>query len=107
MAITVASVTNVFDGPKRIRFAQITLDSSYATGGETIAAGDLGLQKIDAVFMSGGDDGYVTQWDETNLKFLAYANATSTTTNPVQALSEVASGQDLSAVVFWALVVGN
>lgn len=104
MAATVASVTNL-EGLVRMRAARITLDNSYATGGESVTAGDLGLQEIKfAIISGGGDDGYVVTWSNSALKFSAYATATAT--NTVVALSQVASGVDLSAVVLDVLVIG-
>lgn len=109
MALTVASVTPL-EGLVRQRAARITLDSSYATGGEAITAGALGLQEIHFAVISGGDDGYVVQWSKSALKFLAYINGTATATSVVVAdtapLSQASSATDLSAVTFDVLVIG-
>lgn len=104
MAATVANVTTLASGPKRVKYAEVTLDSSYAAGGEVITANDLGLQSIDWCF-AGGNDGWNVQWDSTNLKFLAYGGTTATATTVVAA-PQAPSAADLSGVVFGVIVVG-
>ena len=109
MAITVASVVTVFDGPVRIRYATITMDSSYATSGEAVTAAQFGLQSLDAVFPAGGARINVAV-DSTGLKFLAYKTNTSTNTNTTFAdigAQEVPSATDLSAISFKVLAVGH
>ncbi len=49
MALTVSRVTRSTFGNKRIVIADVTFDSSYPTGGESLTASDVGLRKIEAV----------------------------------------------------------
>lgn len=105
MAATVSGQTLIASGPKRIVYSAITLDNSYAAGGEVITANALGLTTIDDVIVSAGDDGWLVQWDQANLKFVAYGGGTATSTvvlaNPV-----TPSGQDLSLVRFGVIAIG-
>lgn len=49
-------------GNRRFVTADVTFDSSYATGGEGISLSSLGLTRLDFMWVS-PDDGYVAQWD--------------------------------------------
>jgi hypothetical protein len=74
-------------------FGTITMDASYATGGEAIdAPGDIGYHDL---AISGNAAGYLATWDRTNQKLLAYQQSAATS-----ALTQVPSTTDLSAVSF-------
>jgi len=49
----------------------IDFDSSYPTGGEAIAATDLGLNTLDMLIV-GQRFGYSIEWDKANAKLLVY-----------------------------------
>ena len=49
----------------------ITFDSSYAHGGESLAASDVGLKEIYNVVIP-PKDGYVFEWDSTNKKIIVF-----------------------------------
>lgn len=80
----------------------ITLDSSYATGGEVIDAAGDGYESM----MLGGDDGYVLKFIRSTQAVQAWRiGALDGNAASAQALTEVASTTDLSAVVsdYWAI----
>lgn len=109
MAATVSGVAVVFDGAVRVRYATVTLDSSYLTSGEPLAASDFGLYNILALFPAGAASTSL-YWDQTNGKILAYGTNTNTvtaTTLAVLGLRELVSTTNLSTMAFQALVVGN
>lgn len=74
MALTVAvldpPVFAEFNGQKGFKRATITFDSSYATGGEALAAADLGLSAIDTLQLStrpfSATEAVLPVWDKTN-----------------------------------------
>jgi len=74
MALTISNLTNSNIGSKRMQMCDVTFDSSYITGGESFAAGDVRLSKIDRVIIE-GKDGYVFDYDHTNEKIRVYAPA--------------------------------
>lgn len=109
MAASVTNVAVVFDGAYRIRYATITLDSSYASGGEAISADQFGLYSLDAVFPAGAP-GLSVGVDSTGLKITGYGtNTTTQTTTSLTTLGfqQLSSGTDLSTISFKALVVGH
>lgn len=102
-----AVATTILTGPevpgnRKFVTATITFDSSYATGGEPLSLGDLGLSRIDYITVSSGN-GYLGAWDGslTAPKILAYRQTAAT-----GALVEVPSTTDLSAINFKVLVFG-
>lgn len=109
MAAAVTGVTVVFDGAVRIRYATITLDSSYASGGEAVSADQFGLYSLDAVFPAGAP-GVSMSVDSTGLKIVTYGTNTTTQTTTSLAtvgLTQIPSATDLSALAFKVLVVGH
>lgn len=63
MAASVSLVTGPeVPGNRRFVTADVTFDSSYATGGESISLSSLGLTRLDFMWVS-PDDGYVAQWN--------------------------------------------
>lgn len=111
MAMTVSNQVLLASGPKRVLYAQITMDASYLSGGEVIAASAFGLQAIDDIIVSGGGQlGFVVTFTASSLKFTAFANGTATATSTQVAdtapLSQVQTAVDLSAVKFGVIVVG-
>ena len=75
--------------------ADITFDSSYATGGESLVPAALGLDKFDLVQAS-AVGGYTFAYDKTNKKLMAYSGAT-----------QASKATDLSAIVTRVLAVGR
>lgn len=109
MAITVTNKTIIASGPKRVVYATITLDSSYNTGGEAVAAADLGLSIVDDVFCSLTSTGYAVDYvGGTTLTFKAYGTGTASGTASVSVaqFGQVGQGIDLSAESFGIIAVG-
>lgn len=107
MAATVA-ILNDFGGVGgglALRAVTVTMDSSYATGGEAITANACRLGSITgAVF--GANGGWVPVWDQANLKVMAYGQDGDTTGAPV-ALSQADAATDIATIVFTGLVWGT
>jgi hypothetical protein len=91
-------------GNRKFVTADVTFDSSYATGGEAISVSSLGLTRLDFMWVS-GDDGYVPQWDGslTAPKIKLYWVDTTTDGAP---MAEVASTTDVSSVVVKVFAFG-
>lgn len=86
MALTLTKVgrANVI-GNRDCVIVDVTFDSSYPSGGESLTAADLGLSKIEFVSPGVTDTGYVTRYDYVNSKLLAYDSDYSTSTDgPLQ-----------------------
>ena len=95
----------------RCVIADITLSSSYATGGDTITNASLGMSGVDAIIISGASEtsGVVFAIDHpavssTDCKIKAYQDVTPAATAP---LPEVAAATNLSTHVIRALVFGD
>jgi len=109
MAATYANTEYIFRGSRTFVYTEVTLDSSYAAGGESIAANQIGLGTIKAIWPSHAE-GYIIEpvksTDTTWLLKVYVANTPDTnsaTATPLQS----STGRDLSAVVIPLLVVGN
>ena len=74
MALTITNKINGVFGNKRVTFANIAFDSSYAFGGETLVAGSLGLSAIGRVEIM-PQAGLSFEYDYTNEKLKAFAPA--------------------------------
>ena len=104
MAATVARITeprNVGGGVVETLHT-VTLDSSYATGGEAVSANNLGLGTVLHASV-GCNAGYVGEYDISNAKLKAYwmsdvAGAP---------MAEVATTTNLGSVVFRVRAVGR
>lgn len=82
------------------KFVDVTCDSSYATGGYSLTAADLGLQRIDFVD-AGASGGYVPEYNYSTNKLLVRWSGGSGAV-----LSQVTNATDLSAVTFRLYVLG-
>lgn len=82
--------------------ATVTFDSSYATGGEAIAVGDLGFTRLDFLSVAAGQ-GYLAVWDGslTAPKILLYRQTAAT-----GALVEVPSTTNVATVSVKVLAFG-
>lgn len=94
MALTISNRNPGVAGNKRRNTLDITFDSSYATGGESLTPAALGLVNVDVVLAT-GSGGYVFKYDKANQKLLAFTGG-----------SEVSSTTDLSAVTTRVEAVG-
>ena len=71
MALTVDNAVKTVFGNKRVRVHDVDFDSSYPTGGESLTASDLGLNKVEFLIAE-SKSGYTFEYDYTNSKLLAY-----------------------------------
>lgn len=103
MAATVAVVQELGpDGPNVAKIVTVTMDSSYATGGEAVTAADCGLSRI-VQFALEPNAGYVPEYDHANSKVKAFWVDT---TVDGAAMAEVVATTNLATVVFRGKVVG-
>lgn len=106
MAATIANQHTIFRGSRTVKYAEVTLDSAYASGGEAINAADFGFAQILGVFCGGTPAGYSTEITKsTDTQFLVKVYAFSNTTNTV--VGQIVTGKDLSAVTIPVLVIGR
>lgn len=104
MAATVARITeprNVGGGVVETLHT-VTLDSSYATGGEAVTANNLGLGTVLHASV-GCNAGYVGEYDISNAKLKAYWVHASLGAP----MAEVDTTTDLGSVVFRVRAVGR
>jgi hypothetical protein len=112
MALAFSAVNNAVGTPGTFRevIYDVTLDSSYPTGGEAINGKDVGLQSIyglsvigiSSVVGTAKTTEVVFSWDFKNGKLQAWRTGTSADTD----LNEVANGQSLSTYVVRVRVAG-
>ena len=88
-------------------YADVTLDSAYAVGGESVTNTTLGLKIIKAVFVADNEDGFLIDAniaaDKTSVTFKVWVFGSASTSAAQPYESKV---QDLSAVTFGVLVRG-
>jgi len=66
MGTSVTVDTHRWAGTQRVVTADVTFDASYTNGGETLAAGDVGLGAIENVTLESGltSSGLPVEWDD-------------------------------------------
>ena len=84
-------------GNRKIVIGTVTFDSSYPTGGEAISLVDLGLTRLDTLFVA-PNGGYMPTWNASTTAPKIKMFWVDTTTDGA-ALAEVPSTTDVSAVV--------
>jgi hypothetical protein len=105
MAASVSVVTGPeVPGNRKFVTANVTFDSSYATGGEAISVSSLGLTRLDFMWVS-PSDGYIAQWDGSLTSPKVELFWVDTTVDGA-ALAEVASTTDVSAVTVKVFAFG-
>lgn len=109
MALTITKVgrSTVF-GDRRVRFFDITFDTSYPTGGEALTPANLELTRIDFLqaHSKGDDPAYVVNYDYTNEKILVFGveqDADAAVTEPFDQENDTA---DLSGLIVRVMVIG-
>lgn len=95
MALTLDTFQRFSLGAKRCVIADVDLDSSYPTGGESLTPANLRLGRIDFLIAE-PSAGYVFTYDRTNKKLLAYYADNNAAGD--SALIQVPDTTDLSAV---------
>lgn len=113
MALTFTEVggTRIEAGQLRGRVYDVTLDSSYPTGGEAIAAQNVGLDTILGVTPLGGQlttgaaatTQYATFWDQANQKLQLFQDLAVAAAAP---LGEVANATNVATRVYRLLFWG-
>jgi hypothetical protein len=109
MALTLSRVSRWANGNHREVIFDVTFDSSYNTGGESLTASDLGLHKIQHIAAgttpagAAGTTAVVAAFDYTNNKLQAFQS----TTGAPSTLVEVAATTDLSTYVVRIRAVGH
>ena len=88
-------------GASKFTIKRIQFDSSYASGGESLTAANLGMTAIHIVIAQAEDSGYVAQYDYTNSTLALYEAGAD-----AAALDEVANTTDVSAVYVRVLAYG-
>lgn len=109
MALTLSKVSSTVVGNKRLKIYDVTFDSSYATGGESLTASDVGLRKVEHVAgsnlaVSSTPTAYFTSYDYTNAKLLAFTLPTPT--GAAIAAVQVTGTTDLSAFTVRLSILG-
>lgn len=74
MSLTITNLDWADWGSKRAVLADVAFDSSYAIGGESITAGDFGLETIQKLMIE-PCQGYSFEWDDTNSKIKVFQKA--------------------------------
>lgn len=94
MSLTITNKEFSVLGTKRVVFCDIAFDSSYPTGGESLAPSDLGLSVATHVQIP-TKSGYLFEYDYTNEKIKAlYPTSVTSTTGTVAHALGFASGAD-------------
>jgi len=110
-ALTVSNDVATVFGNKHIRVADITWDSSYATGGEELTPANLGLTSIDVVVPLTDNAAWVFSYDYSAETLMAFgapaADYTVAGTDSLALFDEADSETDLSGVLTKVLVIGN
>jgi len=108
MALTITVPGNASDmagvpGNNKYVIKRIQFDSSYASGGESLTATQLGLESIHMIIIEVEDSGFVGQYDYTNSKVALYSAGA----DAEDGLDEVANTTNVSAVYARVLAFGR
>ncbi len=93
MGLTLANLEYISLNNARMRTVRATFDSSYALGGESLTAGDLGLDEIYTVTPSPAS-GYSFEYDYTNSKLKALQPGNGPLYTNLTAVGNVTTGED-------------
>ena len=109
MALTFAARDTLYRGPVTLIYVELTFDSSYAAGGETVNATDFGLTTILGVIpiITAGYDVTYKKTTAATGTFQMFASLTPDTNSAVSAPVESSAGRDLSALTIPCIVVGK
>jgi hypothetical protein len=90
-----------FTGRSNVALVDVTMSSSYATGGDTFDFATVGLIGMQPKFVDAAPNaGYLVFYDITNKKFKLFQQSAATS-----ALTEVPNATNLSTVVIRCLVM--
>ena len=126
MALTVKNVNTLSEdtfGRHRVRFVDVTFDTSYDAGGESLTPGSVALAEIVGATILGNNSGFLVAFDATARKLkvfntlaahthventaAAYTQNAVTGAATAAAAGEVAAATDLSSVTVRLLVLGS
>jgi len=109
MAVSYANTEILYRGRTTQIYTEITLDSSYAAGGEEITADQLGLSAIKAVFPAHAEGFEVEPVKSTDSTWLlkVYVSSTPDTNSATATPQQSSTGRDLSTVTVPILVFGT
>jgi hypothetical protein len=105
-----ASIKRVFsEGPLKAVIADVSLSSSYATGGDTLPLSALGMNTVEAVNLCGGQGGRLLEvvhgaTDVTAPKIKAYRDVTPAATAP---LPEETAATNLTTTTVRVIAYGD
>ena len=109
MALSYANEKFIYRGHYTIKYSEVTFDSSYASGGETVSASDFGFSQILAVIPT-ASAGYNVQYTKTDdgsgtLKVFASSNPSTNSATAVPLDSSI--GRNYSSVSASLIVIGR
>lgn len=104
MAVTIANREILYRGTYTLMYVEITMDSSYATAGESISATDFGFSVIKGLWPSVTGGYVVDAVRSSDTAFLIKYWAAGPNTNTA---TELVSGKDLSAVTLRCMILGR
>mgnify|MGYP000945656726 CR=1 FL=1 len=109
MALTLTKISAYTAGNKRHRVYDVTFDSSYPTGGESLTASDVNLRKIEQLIVHGpatatrgGTTGVLATYDYTNAKLQAFWGNAGT----ASVLPEVTDTTDIATQICRITAIG-
>ena len=107
MALTITTPGNAMDvvgvpGNNKYVIKRIQFDSSYASGGESLTATQLGFDQIHIMLTAPEDNAFVAQYDYSGEKLALYSAGA----DAEDGLDEVANTTNVSAVYVRILVFG-
>ena len=109
MALTLTKIAAFTSGNKRHRVYDVTFDSSYPTGGESLTASDVNLRKIEQLIVHGpatatrgGTTGVLATYDYTNSKLQAFWGNAGT----ASVLPEVTGTTDIATQICRITAIG-
>jgi len=83
-------------GTWKVGIADVTMDSSYPTGGEALDPADFGIT-TPYIVLVGTASGFVAEWDYTNKKLIVYNQGITTGSTATGALANGAFIEDVDA----------
>ena len=114
MALTLTKIAAFTSGNKRHRVYDVTFDSSYPTGGESLTASDVNLRKIEQLIVHGpstatrgGTTGALPTYDYTNAKLqLFWARATDGNAQSATVFPEVTNTTNVATQICRVTAIG-
>lgn len=110
MALTYANNSVIYRGPVTLIYTEITFDSSYAAGGETVdGPKDFGLAQILGIIpiITAGWDVTYKKTDASSGTFQLFASLTPDTNSATSAPLEASVGRNASSITISCIVVGR